>query len=399
MWCSWTTFARLCSLALPVLAGCTVDLSKLRAPIHGDAAQDLVFHVGDTGSGSVNATGGLDGQAAVGVDSAMDKLGSGGRGGGGVDSAEGGPADGNAVADAPLVIGDAQAAGGNPNMDGPRGTGGITGSDGSLSYDDQLAIGDAQNPDDPGGDVATADGIVGTGGIAGTGGSSGTGGIVGTGGIAGTGGIVGTGGIAGTGGIVGSGGVQGTGGAGTGGTSCIIPPVPTNVSAMRSGNRQVTLVWTSSTGAKSYDIQRSDGYSIRTTSGSPYVDNTASNAAAFSYVLSAASNSDGLCSSADSSRVSVPSCSVMVPGQTGMQLNGVTGEWCVVSCNDISSGYAQAYGCGSRRFYFNGTTQPCVSNIVSPAKANGGYAYYFTAASDAQYTGVMWAFGTNGACP
>ena len=174
--------------------------------------------------------------------------------------------------------------------------------------------------------------------------------------------------------------------------SCTIPAAPTGVSARRSGNRQVTLVWTNSTGASSYNVQRSDGYSVRTTSGSPYSDTTATNTTAFTYVLSAASDTGGVCGSGNSSpAAAVPSCTVWPSGTHSQQLSANTAEWCVVTCADISSGsgYAQPYTCGSRTPYFNGTQVTCGTTIVKPAKANGGYAFYFTAASDGGYVGAQ----------
>jgi fibronectin type 3 domain-containing protein len=183
--------------------------------------------------------------------------------------------------------------------------------------------------------------------------------------------------------------------------SCTIPVAPVGLTATRSGNKQVTLVWTNSTGANSYYIQRSDGSNVRTTSGSPYVDNTATNTTAFSYVLSAATDTDGLCSSTNSTPAAfAPSCYVMGAGENQMQLSGQTTEWCVVSCNDISSGggWTNSFECGSRAFYFNGASKTCGTAISAPATANGGYAWYFTAGDDG-YTGVNWGGGTNAACP
>jgi len=188
--------------------------------------------------------------------------------------------------------------------------------------------------------------------------------------------------------------------------SCTIPAVPTGLSARRSGNKQVTLVWTNSTGATSYNVVRSDGYSVRITAGSPYADNTPANTTAYSYAMSAASDTGGLCNSTNSGQVAVPACDVLGSGVTQKQLSGQTTEWCVVSCNDVSSptgtGWAQGYGCGARTFYFNGVATTCGTNINKPAKSNGGYAYYFTAGSNPNtdgYPGAQWGNGSNAACP
>jgi len=116
--------------------------------------------------------------------------------------------------------------------------------------------------------------------------------------------------------------------------------------------------------------------------------------------VTAISDSNGNCSSPASTAASVPSCRVLSAGETQVQLSSVTTEWCVVSCNDISTGngWAGAFSCGSRTFYFNGTQKTCGQFNV-PAKSNGGYVYYFTAASDGGFVGAQWGNGTAAACP
>ena len=92
----------------------------------------------------------------------------------------------------------------------------------------------------------------------------------------------------------------------------------------------------------------------------------------------------------------------MGAGEAQKQLSGVTSEWCVVSCNDVSGpgGWASGYACGSRSFYFNGAPRPCEAAISTPAMSNGGYAYYFTAASDGGWVGAQWGNPkTTAACP
>lgn len=179
--------------------------------------------------------------------------------------------------------------------------------------------------------------------------------------------------------------------------SCTIPVVPAGLSATRSGNKQVTLVWTNSTGATSYNILRSvtsgSGYTSvgTTTTGSPFKDTTAVNTTAYFYVVTAASDAAGNCSSANSAQVSVPACAVWPSGTHAQQLSANTAEWCVVTCADISSGsgYAQPYSCGSRTAYFNGAVATCGTTLSNPAKANGGYAFYFTAAPDGGFVGAQ----------
>jgi len=130
MWPVLDEPTRLCLLALSVLAACSVDLSKLRGPLHRDAAQDLVLPSGGTGGGTADAEGSLDerrsadlptigpqdAQAAkasmahqrLGSTPRRTKLASGGRGGA-VDGAGGG--------------------GGGDAMGGVDGAGGIAGLD------------------------------------------------------------------------------------------------------------------------------------------------------------------------------------------------------------------------------------------------------------------------------
>ncbi len=98
-------------------------------------------------------------------------------------------------------------------------------------------------------------------------------------------------------------------------------------------------------------------------------------------MVSAWSDTDGHCSSSNSTEVNVPSCTVWPSGTHLQQLSDNIAEWCVVTCADISSGsaYAQPYNCGNRTSYFNGAQVTCGTSIIRPAKANGGYAFYFTA--------------------
>lgn len=176
---------------------------------------------------------------------------------------------------------------------------------------------------------------------------------------------------------------------------------------MRSGNKHVTLLWTASPGTNDYDILRratgSGGahVSIGTTTSTTFGDANAVNGTGYDYVVTARSDPDGNCSSVSSSEVKAPACVVMSSGQQQLQLSGPLTEWCVVSCNDISagSGYAKAFECGSRSFYFNGASKTCNVDIKTPAKVNGGYAYYLTAASSGGFVGVQWGNGSAAACP
>jgi fibronectin type 3 domain-containing protein len=183
--------------------------------------------------------------------------------------------------------------------------------------------------------------------------------------------------------------------------SCIIPDAPTDVVARRSGHKQVTVVWTNSENGKVYTVLRNNA-PVTTASGSPGVDNTATNTSSFTYTVTAASDANCPASPPSTPQAPVPSCYVMGSGEGQKQLGGETGEWCVVSCNDVSGpgGWASGYACGSRSFYFNGAPRPCEDAIASPAMSNGGYAYYFTAASDGGWVGAQWGNPkTVAACP
>src|SRR6185503_14882742 len=69
------------------------------------------------------------------------------------------------------------------------------------------------------------------------------------------------------------------------------PPAPANF-AVTSGNGLVTLTWTASSGATSYNIKRSttsgSGYStIGTSASATYADSTVTNGTAYYYVVTA----------------------------------------------------------------------------------------------------------------
>jgi fibronectin type 3 domain-containing protein len=192
--------------------------------------------------------------------------------------------------------------------------------------------------------------------------------------------------------------------------SCTIPTAPVGLSAKRSGNKQVTLVWTNSPGATTYNILRSttsgSGYaSVGTPAASPFVDTNAVNTTPYFYVVAARSDAGGNCSSANSAEVSAPSCSVWASGTHSQQLTGGTGstaEWCAVTCADLSSGsaWAQSFACGGRTTYFNGIQATCGTSVLTPAKANGGYAFYFTPAADGGFVGAQIGnVVADGTCP
>jgi fibronectin type 3 domain-containing protein len=187
--------------------------------------------------------------------------------------------------------------------------------------------------------------------------------------------------------------------------SCTIPTVPAGLSAMRSGNKQVTLVWTNSPGATSYNILRSNtsgsGYaSVATDTGSPYQDNNAANGTVYSYVVTASSDAGGNCSSANSAQVSIPSCNVITGnGYGSAQPTNFPGEWCVVTC-DITIGWWGYNGTGTlRKVYVNSIQEN--SGATLPAQQNSGYAFYFTpgATGNGDYPDWSYGGGTGRACP
>lgn len=185
--------------------------------------------------------------------------------------------------------------------------------------------------------------------------------------------------------------------------SCTFPVAPAGLSAKRSGNKQVTLVWTNSTGATSYNILRSttsgSGYaSVGTAAGSPYVDNTAANATAYFYVVTARSDAGGNCSSGNSAEVSVPACTVITGGGSQQKQND-TSQWCIVTCDDIA--WWSDSGLGDRTLYIN-TVQTGTSGVLPlPAQGNSGYAFYFTASNNGSGNFTYWNYGngTSRACP
>jgi len=189
-------------------------------------------------------------------------------------------------------------------------------------------------------------------------------------------------------------------------TSCIIPIAPVGLSARRSGNKQVTLVWTNSSGATSYNVLRSttndSGYaSIGTAPGTPYADNTAANGTAYYYVVTASSDAGGNCSSGNSAQVAVPSCTVVTGSDSGSaQEMNQTAEWCVVTC-DNNIGWWGFTQLGDRTLYIN-TVQTNTSGAMPlPPQVNSGYAFYFTASANGSGNYTFWNHGSalGRACP
>ena len=177
--------------------------------------------------------------------------------------------------------------------------------------------------------------------------------------------------------------------------SCTIPVAPAGLSARRSGNKQVTLVWTNSTGATSYNVLRSttngSGYaSVGTAAGSPYLDNTAANGTAYYYVVTASSDAGGICSSGNSTQAAVPSCVVLTnnPSTAFYQVAPAqTAEWCIVTCDVLNpSGWWNLTSINNRTLYINGFTGTGYhpGNMPLPAAQNSGWAFYVTSGDSSQ---------------
>ena len=293
---------------------------------------------------------------------------------GGIDQQPGWVDGKSDLADTPSAVLDA----------GPK----ASGVDGLIDRTDSMS----DVPITTGQDSPSAEG--GVGGV----GSGGTGGNLGK-----TGGAGGTGGTGG----VGTGGTTGIGGSTTPDASCVIPAAPSSVVAIRSGNRRVTLTWTTSAGASSYKVLRSTMSSsvyssVGTSSGTPYMDTTVENGVAYYYVVTAASDADGNCASARSAEAPVVACVNLarVNGIAEVTHFNTTNAYCVVTCDDI--GTWQVFNLRSRRLFINevdrtGQVGLNLPASLLPAKVNGGYAFYFTAGE--ADTGMNWWDGAAGTCP
>ena len=186
--------------------------------------------------------------------------------------------------------------------------------------------------------------------------------------------------------------------------SCTIPAAPAGVGARRSGNKQVTVSWSSSSGANYYDVLRSttsgSGYaSIGHTASTSFPNTTAANGTPYYYVVAARSDAAGNCpSSANSSpEVSVPSCIVLSGANVPASNFNTTNEYCIVSCDTIAQGNWQDGNMGTRTLYVNNIQT--ASGAALPAIANGGRAFYWTASATGHDTYINWWNATAVTCP
>jgi fibronectin type 3 domain-containing protein len=195
--------------------------------------------------------------------------------------------------------------------------------------------------------------------------------------------------------------------------SCTFPAAPTGLSATRTGNKQVTLVWTNSTGTNNYSVQRGTTSGsespLVTTAGTTYTDPVPSNTAAYYYVVKARSDSGGNCSSGNSAEVSVPACAELASGAANYQPNPqTTGAYCFVTCGTaIPTNDYNASNFDGRVLTVNGSTMTCPSSgqctTNLPAQGNGGYVFQ-VAACPASGTCFAWSANswwgnTTGNCP
>jgi fibronectin type 3 domain-containing protein len=186
--------------------------------------------------------------------------------------------------------------------------------------------------------------------------------------------------------------------------SCAMPAVPIAPTAARTGNAQVTLNWTASTGATSYNVLRSttsgSGYaSIATPTSATFTDSASTgltNGSAYYYVITANNGAGGNCASANSTQVSVPLCHLKTGSNSEDTSNiNTTDPYCVVTCDDLT--WWGCYELGNRTISINGTTQASCGHFPLPAKGNGGYAISLSSGTD-RSTGVNWG-GTGHGCP
>ncbi|MBN2573982.1 MAG: hypothetical protein JXP73_05395 [Deltaproteobacteria bacterium] len=196
--------------------------------------------------------------------------------------------------------------------------------------------------------------------------------------------------------------------------SCIIPAAPTGLFTRRTGNHYLRVSWTNSPGAVLYNVLRSppngSGYApVGTSPGSSYLDTPTQNSAVYHYVVTAASDAAGYCSSGNSAEVTAVACVNLSRGGNDVaQIDSFyTGNaYCVITCDDI--GTWQVWNIGNRRLYINevdrtnqlGGNEPVpLPGSSLPDKVNGGYAFDFTAQESDTGTGMNWWGGTAHECP
>ncbi|MGB8323409.1 MAG: fibronectin type III domain-containing protein, partial [Candidatus Acidiferrum sp.] len=187
--------------------------------------------------------------------------------------------------------------------------------------------------------------------------------------------------------LLGCGGVTTSGGAGNGGgTKTTIPPTPSGLTAT-AATAQVSLSWSASTGATTYNLKRS------TTSGGPYAtlasptsttfaDTSVTNATKYFYVVSAV-NSAG--ESADSPEVSATPAAPQTPPPTPANLVATPAN------AQVSLSWSGSTGATSYYVKRSTVTGGPYTKISSPAAAsytdasvtNGTKYFYVVSAANA----------------
>jgi fibronectin type 3 domain-containing protein len=189
--------------------------------------------------------------------------------------------------------------------------------------------------------------------------------------------------------------------------SCTVPVVPVGVGARRTGNKQVTISWTNSSGASYYDVLRSttsgSGYaSVGHAAGTPFQDNTAANGTVYYYVVVAKSDAAGNCpASGNSAQVSAPSCTVggcATGTKCSLSFSNVDTRngYCWITCDTGLAGTGNWNFGNSGTLYVNNATP--ASGTALPATVNSGLAFYFSPSTHSDSWYGMWN-GTGATCP
>jgi fibronectin type 3 domain-containing protein len=197
------------------------------------------------------------------------------------------------------------------------------------------------------------------------------------------------------------------------GAACKMPGVPTgltkSVGVPTPGAGKVTLNWTGSSNADSYEILRSttqgSGYasfSNNTTTTTSFTDSGLNNDSSYYYVVKAR-NGGAACTSANSAEIkAIPRACRVLPGSTS-SVTLDTGATCFVTCWDIAAG---TWNCSnfepsSRNMTINGrSTSPCGTDPGAKS-SSGSYTFNFTAGVHNYDEVKWWSNGTTQAhdCP
>ncbi len=194
-----------------------------------------------------------------------------------------------------------------------------------------------------------------------------------------------------------TGGGAGDGGAGDGGGGLMIPAAPAGLSAT-AGNAQVTLNWTASAGATSYNVSRSTtnggGYvSVATgLAGTSYLNTGLTNGTAYYYVVTA-TNAAGTSGNSNQATATpagggATPCAGAVTVTGGQSGNfNTTNAVCYRTADTING-----WGCSNftgRTVSINGSATTCGATPL-PAKWADGYRYFSISAGSLAYASFYW---------